>query len=71
MEYIPWFVWIVIAAIIAGAIVTVSTSRSTGRNELAQALKQNAEANEKLVARLDGIDLRLTSVEKTLNEIPE
>lgn len=71
MEYIPWFVWIVIAAIIAGTIVTVSTSRSTGRNELAQALKQNAEANEKLVARLDGIDLRLTSVEKTLNEIPE
>ncbi len=71
MEYIPWFAWIVIAAIIAGTIVTVSTSRSTGRNELAQALKQNAEANEKLVARLDGIDLRLTSVEKTLNEIPE
>ena len=71
MEYIPWFVWIVIAAIIAGTIVTVSTSRSTGRNDLAQALKQNAEATEKLVARLDGIDLRLTSVEKTLNEIPE
>ncbi|OJU41257.1 MAG: hypothetical protein BGN97_16110 [Microbacterium sp. 69-10] len=71
MEYIPWFVWIVIAAIIAGTIVTVSTSRGTGRNELAQALKQNAEANEKLVARLDGMDLRLTSVEKTLNEIPE
>ena len=71
MEYIPWFVWIVIAAIIAGTIVTVSTSRSTGRNELAQALKQHTEATEKLVARLDGIELRLTSVEKTLNEIPE
>ncbi len=71
MEYIPWFVWIVIAGIGAGVIVTVANTLGGRKTELAQALKQNAEINEKLISRLDGIETRLTSVEKTLNEIPE
>lgn len=70
MEYIPWFVWIVIAAIAAWVIITVTSSLAGRKSELAEALRQNAEVNEKLVARLDGIDDRLRSVEKTLNDIP-
>jgi len=71
MEYIPWFVWIVIVAIAAGVIITVTNSLVGGKSELTAALKQNAEVNAKLLARLDGIDDRLGAVEKTLNDIPQ
>lgn len=71
MEYIPWFVWIVIVAILAGLTITVVNTLGSRKAELSQALKQNAEVNEKLIDRLDSIELRLSSVEKTLNEIPE
>lgn len=71
MEYIPWFAWIAIAGIIFAGLAVVVDSRSGQKTELARALKQNADVNEKLLARLDGIDSRLSSVEKTLNEIPE
>ncbi|MFT4259639.1 hypothetical protein [Microbacterium sp.] len=71
MEYIPWFVWIVLAGIAAGVIITVVNSVNGRKSELAQALAQNAETNERMLARLDGIDDRLRSVEKTLNDIPE
>lgn len=71
MEYIPWFVWIVIVAILAGVTITVVNTLGGRKAELAQALRQNAEVNEKLMSRLDSIEHRLTSVEKTLNEIPE
>ena len=70
MEYIPWFVWIVIAGIAAGVIITVTNTLAGRKSELNQALRQNAEVNEKLITRLDGIDDRLRSVEKTLNDIP-
>lgn len=70
MDYIPWFVWIVLAAIAAGVIITVTNSLAGRKSELTQALRQNAEANEKLITRLDDIDRRLGSVEKTLNDIP-
>lgn len=71
MEYIPWFVWIVIVAIAAGVIITVTNSIVGRKSELTEALRQNAEINERLLARLDGIDDRLGSVEKTLNDIPQ
>ena len=71
MEYIPCFVWIVIVAIAAGVIITVTNSLVGGKSELTAALKQNAEVNAKLLARLDGIDDRLGAVEKTLNDIPQ
>lgn len=70
MEYIPWFVWIVIVAIAAGVIITVTNSIVGSKSELTEALRQNAAVNEKLLARLDAIDDRLASVEKTLNDIP-
>jgi len=69
-ETIPWFAWIAIAGIIFAGLAVVVDARGGKRAELADALRQNAEVNEKLVARLDGIDSRLSSVEKTLNDIP-
>ncbi len=71
METIPWFAWIVIIAIIAGAITALGQALIGKKSELSQALKQNAETNERVLARLDDIDGRLSSVEKTLNELPE
>lgn len=71
LAVIPWFAWIAIIGIIVGGIVSVSTMSNGRKSELAEALKQNAEINEKLVARLDNIDARLSAVEKTLNDIPE
>lgn len=71
MEYIPWFMWIVLAGIVAGVVITLANSAGRRKSELAQALQQHAEANERLISRLDGIEARLTSVEKTLTEIPE
>lgn len=71
MEYMPWFAWIAIAGIIVGGAIAIVGALNERKTELAEALKQNAEINEKLIARLDGIDSRLGSVEKTLNDIPE
>lgn len=71
LETIPWFAWIAIAGIIFAGFTIFMGSRDGGKTQLAEALKQNAEVNEKLIARLDGIDSRLSSVEKTLNDIPE
>lgn len=71
MEYIPWFVWIVLAAMLAGVVITVANTRGRQNAAIAEALKQSTEANERLIARLDGIESRLTSVEKTLSDIPE
>ncbi|MGX1792515.1 hypothetical protein ACWIDW_06175 [Microbacterium sp. NPDC055312] len=70
MEYIPWFGWIVIVAIAAGVIITVTNSIVGRKSELTEALRQSAAVNEKLLARLDAIDDRLASVEKTLSDIP-
>jgi len=70
-ETIPWFAWIAIAGIIVGGAISLVGALNGRKTELADALKQNAEINEKLIARLDGIDSRLSSVEKTLNDIPE
>ncbi len=71
IAYIPWFAGIVIIGIIAGAVITMFSTRNGRKTELAQALKQNAEVNERLIARLEGIESRLSSVEKALNDIPE
>ena len=69
-NYIPWFAWIAIFGIIAGVVITI-VNKFAGRNaELAKALEQNALVNEKLIARLDTIDSRLGTVEKTLTDIP-
>jgi hypothetical protein len=70
LSYIPWFAWIAIAGIIFAGFTIFMGSRDGGKAQLVEALKQNAEVNEKLIARLDGIDSRLGSVEKTLNDIP-
>lgn len=54
MEYIPWFVWIVLAAIAGGVVITVATSFGARRSEMTGALQQGTETNERLFARLEG-----------------
>ncbi len=67
---IPWYAWIAIAGILVGGITAI-VRLAVGRNaELSRALQQNAEVNERLVARLDGMDTRLASLESTLSDIP-
>jgi hypothetical protein len=70
LDYIPWFAWIAIVGIVVGGVITVATKFAGRNTDLAKALEQNAAVNEKLIARLDGIDSRLGSVERTLNDIP-
>lgn len=70
LDYIPWFGWIAIVGIIVGGLIAISKSFAGRNTALAKALEQNAAVNEKLIARLDGIDSRLGSVEKTLSDIP-
>lgn len=71
MESIPWFAWIVIVAIIAGTFLVLGQALIGRKAELTQALKQNTDTNERLLARLDNIDGRLSAVEKTLTDLPE
>ena len=70
LGYIPWFGWIAIVGIIVGGLITVGNQFAGRNTALAKALEQNAAVNEKLITRLDGIDARLGSVEKTLGDIP-
>lgn len=52
-------------------IITVTNTMGRRKTELTDALQRNVEVTEQLMSRLDSIDARLTSVERTLNEIPE
>ena len=70
LDYIPWFGWIAIVGIIVGGLITMANTFAGRNTALAKSLEQNAAVNEKLIARLDGIDTRLGSVEKSLNDIP-
>jgi hypothetical protein len=81
MNDISWPVAIMIT-LIAVTVLGVGASMWTERirlrhpdraeadTKLASALQQSAEVNAKLLQRLDDIDGRLKSVEKTLNDIP-
>jgi hypothetical protein len=61
-----------IAAIVGWVVVSTARSRDrhTGDDQVAAALVQTAETNRLLTARIDQLDQRLASIEKTLNEIP-
>lgn len=70
LYYIPWFVWIVIFGIIGGVIITAIQTFGKRNDKLAKALEQNTLVNQSLIERLDAIDGRLGTVEKTLTDIP-
>jgi hypothetical protein len=61
-----------IAAIVGWVVVSTTKSRDrhTSDDQVATALAQTAETNRLLTARIDQLDRRLASIEKTLNEIP-
>ena len=79
MEYIPWFAWIPLAAIIGWAVISVIESRNTTKlklaetannPELADALRSNTEVNRQLLEGMSELENRLSAIEKTLTDIP-
>lgn len=68
--FVPWFAWIAIAGIIVGGVVAVVSKRSEHNGTTVRALEQNTAVNEALIARLEGIDVRLARLEKTLDDFP-
>lgn len=58
------------AGIIVEAMKRKPSPRSEADQKLAEALRQSSEVNSKLLERLESIDGRLQSVEKTLTDIP-
>lgn len=74
MDAMPWFGWIAIAGITAWALVTLATTlvgpRKKENEALQDALRANAESQAQTAAALAAIEQRLSSVEKTLTDIP-
>jgi len=67
-------VWVLvpIAAVIGWVVVATTRNRTRqfGDDQVAAVLAQTAETNRLLAERIDQVDKRLASIEKTLNEIP-
>ena len=74
MDVMPWFGWIIIAGIASYTLTEIiSTLLGRRRKEsaaLSEALRESSEAQVKTSERLDAIENRLTTIEKTLNDIP-
>lgn len=84
MEYVLASLWfwlgaIAVVAIIGGVIRSVVTTSATTKRYIADAAnggpykklaEDSAALNQRLLARLDALDGRLESVEKTLTDIP-
>lgn len=68
MEYIPWFVWIVLAGIAFAAVVSVVDTWGKTRRKVAEAAA--APSRVEVLERLDAIDRRLAAIERSLDEIP-
>lgn len=76
---VPWYAILGTIGVIAWAAVAIvgaagfsrrKTAEAKGAGPLADALKQNAEVNAAVLAKLDSIESRLGAVEKTLTDIP-
>jgi hypothetical protein len=63
-----------LAAIVGWIVVSTTRTRagarSTTDDQIATAIAASAETNRKLAERVEQIDKRLASIEKTLNDIP-
>ena len=74
MDAIPWFAWIPIVAIVGWALISVvgaiAGPRGPATKELTEALRTSSDANAKVAERLDRIEQRLSTIEKTLTDIP-
>jgi hypothetical protein len=67
------YIWVVVplAGIIGWVIVMTGISKNRGgaNAQVAAALAQSTETNRLLAERVEQLDRRLASVEKTLNEV--
>ncbi len=79
LDYMPFWAWIAIIAIIGGITWQIINSvlaskerraESAGAGELRTLIAENTALNHKLVERLESLDGRLAKVEQTLNDIP-
>jgi len=84
MEYVLSSLWfwlgaVAVVAIVAGVITTAITKGNETKRYVADAAnggaykkfaEESADLNRRLLARLDALDGRLESVEKTLTDIP-
>jgi hypothetical protein len=84
MEYVLSSLWfwlgaVAIVAILAGATTSALYGRNETKRKLAEAAnggdykklaEESADVNRRLLERLDALDGRLASVEKTLTDIP-
>jgi hypothetical protein len=73
------FIWVLVpvAGIVGWAIRENAKYRAQGRSadlagtsELKSVVEQNTAVNKQLLEKLDSLEGRLASVEKTLNDIP-
>jgi len=67
------FLWLLIPlAGIVGCVITSTVkirARTAANDQIAAALAQSTETNRQLAERLEQLDRRLASVEKTLNDV--
>ena len=79
MDNIPWFAWIAIVGIIAGVTSSIVAAVLRSREkqaEFAEAadlrglVEQSTASNQAVLDRLALLELRLASIERTLNDIP-
>ncbi|NYI40560.1 hypothetical protein [Demequina lutea] len=74
MDSIPWFGWIAIVGTagwaVMGSLRVLTSPRARAQTNLTDALRASADANTKMAERLDAIDTRLATIEKTLTDIP-
>lgn len=68
MEYIPWFVWIILAAIVFGTTAQVVDTVLKHRRKVAELT--HGPARHEVLTRLEAIERRLDGIERTLTEIP-
>jgi hypothetical protein len=75
MDALPWYAWVAIIVAIGWATMVIVGATGyrrskRGGGDLQEVIAENSAVNKAILARLEAIDGRLGTVEKTLNDIP-
>jgi hypothetical protein len=75
MDTLPWYAWVAIIGAIGWAAMVIVGATGYGRSkrgggDLQRVIAENTAASKAILDRLDQIDARLSTVEKTLTDIP-